>query len=235
MTAPAVSVLIPAYNEEASVAETVRAALGLPHVVEAVVVDDGSRDATAARAAAAGARVLRLPRNRGKAAAVRAGWTAAEGDVLLLLDADLGATAARCGALLAPVLAGEAEMSVACLPRTRWRGGFGLAVGLARWGVRALAGRTLRAPLSGQRAVRREVLAAVEWWGRGWGLEVALDVVALRRGFRVVEVEVPLAHRLTGRDVADFAHRGRQFADIAWTLAVLALRERRRGRGIRGA
>lgn len=219
-----VSVLIPALNEEERVARTVAAARGLPAVAEVVVVDDGSTDGTARVARVAGATVVRLASRRGKAAAVRAGLQAARGDVLLLLDADLGESAARAGALLEPVLAGQADMTIARLPRRPVRAGFGIVLGLARWGVRAATGRALDAPLSGQRAVRRPVLAAVPWWGRGWGLEVALDVAALRAGFRVLEVPVDLEHRVTGRDVAGFLHRGGQLLDVALTLAGLSWR-----------
>lgn len=219
----AVSVLIPARDEEERVAATVRAAATLPGVVEVVVVDDASRDATAARARAAGARVLRASRHLGKAGAVRLGWPATRGEVVLLLDADLGATASRAAPLLAPVLAGEADMTIGTLPARPGRAGFGLVVGLARWGVRRGTGRRLHAPLSGQRAVRRTVLAAVPCWGRGWGLEVALDLAALRAGFRVLEVPVDLDHRRTGRDLRGFVHRGRQLVDVAWTLGWYAL------------
>lgn len=225
-----VSVLIPARDEEQRVAETVRAAARLPGVVEVVVVDDGSRDATAARARAAGARVIRLERNVGKAGAVRAAWPATRADLVLLLDADLGATAAGAAPLLAPVQAGEADMTIGRFPARAWRGGFGLAVGLARLGVRWATGRALAAPLSGQRAVRRQVLAAVACWGRGWGLEVALDLAALAAGFRVVEVPVQLDHRRTGRDLRGFVHRGRQLLDVAYTLGMWTLAGRPGGR-----
>src|SRR5437660_1670833 len=84
-----VTVLIPAHDEEATVADVVRAALAsAPEVVEVLVVDDGSGDGTAAAAAAAGARVLRLERNGGKGRAVRRGLVEARGEVIVLLDAD---------------------------------------------------------------------------------------------------------------------------------------------------
>lgn len=97
---PDLSIVIPAFNEEARLPaslESVAAFLSRrrePISAEVVVVDDGSRDRTAARAEEAGRRlglrlrVVRLPENRGKGAAVRAGALAAEGASLLVSDAD---------------------------------------------------------------------------------------------------------------------------------------------------
>src|SRR5690242_3543434 len=112
-----VAVVIPAYNEADLVGATVTAATALPGVDVVVVVDDGSRDATADVAERAGAAVLRHARNRGKAAAMETGAEAvrlldqresrAVRRHLLFLDADLGATAAAAGPLITPVAAGE--------------------------------------------------------------------------------------------------------------------------------
>src|SRR5581483_2255001 len=105
---------------------------------------------------AAGARVLRLERNQGKGAALLAGLSAARGDVLLLLDADLETTAGEGVRLLPPILAGNADMSVATFPkRLGGKGGFGLVMRLARWGLRRAGGPAMAAPLSGQRAMSR--------------------------------------------------------------------------------
>src|SRR3984957_661749 len=70
---PAVAVVIPAYNEADRGGATVAAARALPGVDAVVVVDDGSRDATAAAAREAGARTLRYARNHGKAMAMMVG------------------------------------------------------------------------------------------------------------------------------------------------------------------
>lgn len=83
-----VSVVIPAFNEEAGIAEVVTRLGALAPWGELLVVDDGSGDATAERAAAAGARVVRHPYNKGNGAAVKTGIRAARGEVVLLLDAD---------------------------------------------------------------------------------------------------------------------------------------------------
>lgn len=215
---PVVVAVVPAKDSAASVGATVRALRELPAVDRVVVVDDGSADATAEAASAAGAEVLVLPRNVGKGGAVAAGVAASpEADVHLLIDADLSSTAAAADRLLGPVLAGEADMTIGVLPSAGGRGGFGLVRDLAGWGIRRATGLTVRAPLSGQRAVRSALLRAVDVAPR-FGLEVGLTVDVARAGGRIREVEVPMDHRHTGRSLRGFAHRGRQGADVVRAL-----------------
>ena len=228
-----VTVLIPAHDEALRIGATVRAALGIAGVTRVLVVDDASSDATPDLAAAAGAEVLRLPRNIGKGAALDAGRARvrASADVLLLLDGDLGESASQGALLLEPVLSGDAAMSVAAFPRPEGKAGFGLVKGLARAGIRALGGPAARdfeaaAPLSGQRAMTRACWERITPFAFGYGVEVALTVRALRRGFTVVEVPTSMTHDATGRDAAGFAHRGRQFAHVAFALTRLALEKR---------
>ncbi|MBE3577125.1 MAG: glycosyltransferase [Limnochordales bacterium] len=224
-----VSAVIPAYNEEERVADTVRALLGSPLIDEVVVVDDGSRDRTAIRAAAAGARVVSLPRNRGKSAALAAGVREAQGEVLLFVDADVGRSAALLPLLLGPVLAGKADMVIAdLLPpvatsavRHRTRGGgFGLAVGAAARAVRELTGWQPRSPLSGQRALRREVWERASPLPPGFGVEVALTIRSLLQGFRVMELPVAFEHRVTGWDWRSIYHRAKQWWAIRRAIRI---------------
>jgi len=229
-----VTVLIPAHDEAARIAASVEAALDIPGVSKVLVIDDASGDATADLAEAAGAEVLRLSSNLGKGAALDAGLARvrAGADVLLMLDGDLGASAAQGALLLEPVLSGEAAMAVAAFPRPEGKAGFGLVKGLARFGIRALGGAAGRsfaatAPLSGQRAMTRECWEKVTPFAFGYGVEVALTVRALRSGLTVVEVPTTMSHDATGRDAAGFAHRGRQFAHVARALARLAVEPRR--------
>ncbi|HUP69209.1 MAG TPA: glycosyltransferase [Acidimicrobiales bacterium] len=210
--------LVPAKDRADSVAATVQALTELDEVDEVLVVDDGSVDDTAAVAAAAGARVLRLPANVGKGGAVRAGIDATpEADVYLLIDADLGSTAARSQALLPPVLSGQADMSIAVLPSAGGRGGFGAVRRLAAAGVLRATGQPTRAPLSGQRAVLAPLLRSLTLGAR-FGLETAMTIDARRAGARVVEVDLDMDHRHTGRSLAGFGHRARQGLDVARAL-----------------
>ncbi len=227
--------LIPARDEAARISATVSAARAIAGVTRVLVIDDASSDGTSALAEAAGAEVLSLPSNVGKGAALDAGLDRVrdDADVLLLLDGDLGGSAAHGASLLAPVLAGRADMAIAVFPPAGPKAGFGLVKGLARGGIRLLGGRAGRgfpaaAPLSGQRAMTRACWERVTPFAFGYGVEVALTVRALRAGMRVVEVPTTMSHAATGRDVAGFAHRGRQFAHVLSALTRLAFEPRPR-------
>lgn len=232
--------VVPAKDEEQRLGATLAALSTLAEVERVVVVDDGSRDGTAAVAELAGAEVVRHERNRGKAAAMSSGALAAAADSasrggapgrpLLFVDADLEDSAANLGPLCDPVLRGDADMTIAVLPpQSRPGGGFGFVVRLARRGIEQLTGWTPTQPLSGMRCVTPEAFVAAQPLARGWGVEVGLTVDVLRNGGRVVEVPCELHHRVTGRDWRGQLHRARQYRDVWWALARRgAFRPRRR-------
>lgn len=213
----AVDIIIPAFNEADRIAATVRAASGIG-ARRVIVVDDGSRDDTALRAAAEGAEVIRLPRNQGKGAALTAGLAASSGDILVLLDADTGASAREASRLIEPLAAGQADVAIAHFPPVGGGGGFGLVKGLARFGIRRLSGLDVQSPLSGQRALRREVWRHLGGIAAGFGAEVAMTITVARAGFRVVEVPVTMTHRELGRSWRGFVHRGVEFWHVGRAL-----------------
>ncbi|WP_433331398.1 glycosyltransferase family 2 protein [Spirillospora sp. CA-294931] len=226
-----VAVIIPAKNEGDRIAATVKAALELPGADLVVVVDDGSSDRTGLIAREAGARVVRHSRNRGKGAAMESGAEAvrllAPERHLLFLDADLGETARDAAPLAAPVRAGEADMTIAVFSTTVKLGGHGFVVRLSRDGIRRASGWQATQPLNGQRCLTRAAFDAALPLAPGFGVETALTIDLVRKGFRVTEVEVPLSHRATGTDWRAQVHRARQFRDVARALAVRELRGRR--------
>jgi glycosyltransferase involved in cell wall biosynthesis len=210
-----VAALVAARNEAGRVGDTVRAILAIPGVDEVVVADGSSADGTAEEALAAGARVLVGPSRDGKGGALEAALDrTGPADLYLLLDADLGATAGEGVVLLEAVRSGEADLAVGVLPREPRHGGFRLVKRAAVEAIRRLSGFRAVEPLSGQRAVTSGCLAAVRPLARGFGVEVAMTVDAVRAGFHVIEVPVAMRHEPTGRDLAGFLHRGRQGLDL---------------------
>jgi glycosyltransferase involved in cell wall biosynthesis len=224
-----VAVVIPAKDESGRIQATVKAACVLPGVDLVLVVDDGSRDGTAAIAEGAGAAVVRHTRPRGKGAALETGAEAVrlldgqEGRAtprhLLFLDADLADSAGQAGPLTEPVRRGEADMTIAVFSGTVKLGGHGFVVSLSGAGIKRATGWRPTQPLNGQRCLTRAAFEAARPIATGWGAETALTIDLLRKGMRVKEVEVPLTHRATGTDWRAQLHRAHQFADVGRALA----------------
>lgn len=201
-TTPLITVLIPAHDEADRIQDTVRAARAIPGVARVIVIDDGSHDDTSRRAEDAGAKVIRLVHNVGKGAALETGAKRAEdADIILLLDGDLGASAAQGEALLQPLLDNAADMAIAGFPKPSGKAGFGLVKTLARDYIASVStGWVPDAPLSGQRAITRVCLDDIRPFASGYGVELALTVRALRKGYRLTEVPTTMTHAATGRD-----------------------------------
>lgn len=209
-----VTIIIPAYNEAESIKATVQAVKGLEKVDQVIVVNDCSTDDTARLAEEAGAEVVNLPENRGKGGALNYGMKFARGNVIGLLDGDLGRTAAEVDKLLEPVLSNKADMTIGRFPPPTKKGGFGLVTLLAKRGIRWYTGLEVASPLSGQRVIRKNVLEAIGEFESGFRVEVGLTIDVLRHGFRVKEIPVQMSHAETGRDLAGFLHRGKQLVDV---------------------
>jgi glycosyltransferase involved in cell wall biosynthesis len=213
-------VIVTAHNEADALGATLAALRRAFPSARVIVADDASSDGSAEVARAGGAEVVRSERNIGKGgvatmAAERVLPRAREPQppVVLLCDGDLGETAAALSGLVDAVRSGRADLAIGAFAR-RVGGGFGLAVGFSRWATRRRGGPELSAPISGQRAMRGEVLAAVTPFAPRFGMETAMNIDAARAGFAIVEIELPLAHRATGRSLRGFAHRGRQLVDF---------------------
>jgi glycosyltransferase involved in cell wall biosynthesis len=215
----ALAVIVAARNEAERIGATVGALRSAFPKAAIWVGDDASADGTAEAAMAAGARVVRRGRPHGKGANVGAAAQAALSEepapqLFLLCDGDLGASAARLVPLVEAARRGECDLAVAAFSR-RVGGGFGFALGFARRATRRLCGLQMTAPISGQRAMRTEVLCAVLPFASGYGLEIGMTVDAARAGFSVREYELDLDHRASARSPAGFAHRGHQLLDFA--------------------
>jgi glycosyltransferase involved in cell wall biosynthesis len=220
--------IVAARNEADRIGETLAALAGAFDEVELWVADDASDDGTAEVALVHGARVTSRRRPHGKGANVTAAAEAALDGAhpaapVLVCDGDLGASAAELGGLVDAVEAGRCDLAIASF-RRRVGGGFGIALRFARWAIRSRSGYEAGAPISGQRAMRAEVLRAVLPFAAGYGMEVGMTVDAVRAGYRIAEVELELEHRATGRTLSGFVHRGAQLRDFArvwWSRRVI--------------
>ena len=209
-----ITVVIPAFNEENTIIETVQAVQKLAYIDKILVVDDGSTDQTAELAQQMGAVVIRMRPNRGKGGAMNAALTHIETDIVAFIDADLGACAEQVSLILQPIINEEADLAIAAFPPAQKKGGFGLVKGTARRAIKKAGQIEVVSPLSGQRAMTREVLQAVTPFHEAYGVELGMTIRALQKGFKIVEVPTTMSHKETGRDLKGFLHRGRQFIDV---------------------
>lgn len=172
------SCIVPAYNEAARIGAVLAVLAPHPLLAEVIVVDDGSSDGTADMAMRHPVRVIRLPGNRGKTAALAVGLAAAQHDAVMLIDSDLsGLTAADVTALAAPVLSGQADATISLR---------GNAPGLWRWiGLDYISGERVfsRALLAGQGEVLRRLPK--------FGFEVFLNAIWIRQRLRLAVVRWP--------------------------------------------
>ena len=220
-------VVIPAFNEEKEIVQTIRSIKQLDGISHIMVVNDGSTDQTSVLAKAEGVEVLDLYPNRGKGGAMNAAIPHIEGDIIVFLDADLGDSAAEAVKIIAPVKEKQCDICIAAFPPPRRKGGFGLVKGTAAWAIHRMGGMEARAPLSGQRAMTREVMESVTPFREAFGVELGMTLRALAQGFKVKEVLTMMRHHETGRDLKGFRHRGRQWLDV---LKVLWQETRRKKR-----
>jgi dTDP-L-rhamnose 4-epimerase len=205
-------VILPVLDEEAALPWV----LGrMPAGYRPIVVDNGSRDASAAVARAHGATVITEPL-RGFGAACWAGLAAAEADLVCFMDADASLDPSHLPSVADPVAAGDADLVLGA--RDPEPGAWPLH---ARWGNRAIAWEVRRrtgarlADLGPMRAARREGLLALDLRDRrfGWPFEMVLKAAAA--GWRIGEVVVPYRAR-AGRSKVTGTVRGtaRAFADL---------------------
>jgi len=211
-----VSIVIPAYNEEDRLAETLQY-LNFSWIKEIILVDDGSTDGTARIASTfSGVNVINNKENRGKGKAVERGIQSSAGKIIAVIDADLGESVREIDKLVVPVITGGAEITIASLPIRG--GGLGLVRKLARYGLKVLTGQEMNSPLSGQRVFQRQILDKIMPFQDGFGLEIAMDIAIIRNNLNYQEIECNISHRITGQNLKGYLHRGRQFLDILGTL-----------------
>ncbi|MGI6372982.1 MAG: glycosyltransferase family 2 protein [Caldicoprobacterales bacterium] len=209
-----IGVIIPAYNEAANLAITLRALKKVPIIKDILVVDDGSWDETGDIAVKEGVNLLSLDKNQGKGNALQMGVKHLNNRIIVFLDADIGDTATEATKLIYPILRDEAEVTIGKIDFTPGKGGFGFVKGLSRVGFKSLTGKECCSVLSGQRAFKREVLAHELLSYRGYGIEFGMTVDLALKDVRIMEIPIDICHRVTGRDLKGFKHRSIQFLDI---------------------
>lgn len=209
-----VSVVLPCLDEAASVGQCVeRARRALAEAGadgEVIVVDNGSTDDSSRVAAGAGARVVHEGR-RGYGSALRAGFAAARGDVVVMADADLTYDLARIPELVGPIADGTADvvlgsrLSAATRETMPWLHRYVGTPVITFLTARACGGRVVRDSQSGFRAFRRQAIDELGLQSVGMELATEMLIRAARAGLRIAEVDTGYAERVGESKLSTFS------------------------------
>lgn len=216
-----VTAIVPAYNEEGRIRNTVLALKSIEHIQHIYVINDGSTDKTYDMACSvSGIDVINQFPNRGKGEALYKGLQLAlkDSDIIVFADADLEESARDVEKLIIPILENRADVTIAKFPPAKRKGGFGFVKKLAKEGVYINTGKRTDTVLSGQRAFKSEVLRQINGRYKGYGVELGMIIDILNRGYGIMEVDVNMYHNETGRDLSGFIHRGKQFWQVLTVL-----------------
>jgi glycosyltransferase involved in cell wall biosynthesis len=197
------SVIVPVFNERATVAEVIRRirAVELPVEIEVIVVDDGSSDGTDKVLTAVGdstVRVINHEQNRGKGAAIRTGMASVRGDLVLVQDADLEYDPADWSRLLDPILRGKAQVVYGSrftgerknMMPLHWMGNRFLSLV-----TNVLYSSTLSDMETCYKLFDRRVLEGITIKSDKFDFEPEITAKVLRRGYRIYEVPISYAGR----------------------------------------
>lgn len=216
---PRIAVLIPCHDEELTIAKVIDDFSAQLPDAQIVVVDNCCADRTAEIAAGRGARVLKEPR-KGKGYAIDRLFDNVQADYYVMVDGDDTYPAGEVGRLLAPVLAGDAEMVVgarlAQFDEKSFRKLHVMGNNLVRWLINRVFGAGLTDILSGYRAFSSKVVRRVPVVSAGFEVETELTVQMLYYRLTIVEVQVPYRPRPEGS--VSKLHTFRDGAKVLWTI-----------------
>src|SRR6476659_10084251 len=214
------SIVIPAYNEAAAIGAVVRDLLTSAGWREILVIDDGSTDDTGAQAAAAGARVIRHPYNKGNGAAVKTGIRHAAGEYVLIIDADGQHAPADALRLIAPL--GEYDLVVGARDAaTQANGARRGGNTLLNWLASYLTGRHIPDLTSGFRAARTTCLREfLHLLPNGFSTPTTTTLAFIKAGYNVAFEPIQARSR-TGASKIRFARDGAKFLIIILKIVTL--------------
>ena len=182
-----VSVIIPAYNEEDTVAKVVEVVKNVSFVDEIIVVNDGSVDDTESEALKAGAVVINHEVNKGKGEALYTGYKKAECDIIAFIDADIhNLTSRKVESMIRPILEGKTDITKTKFARESGRVTELTAKPLLNYFFPEIS---FEQPLSGQFAARKEILKKINF-EKDYGVDVGIVIDADVLGISIMEVDI---------------------------------------------
>ncbi len=182
-----VSVIIPAFNEEETVAQVVKVTKKLSYVDEVIVVNDGSIDRTKEEAEKAGAIVINHETNQGKGSAIKTGFKNSKGDILAFIDADISnLNTKKIDVMIRPILENRTDITKTKFSRESGR--------VTELTAKPLLGFffpevNFEQPLSGQFAGKRSALNKIKF-ENDYGVDVGIVLDADIHGIKILEVDI---------------------------------------------
>jgi glycosyltransferase involved in cell wall biosynthesis len=205
------SIIIPVYNEQLTIGNiidrTQEAARRIGLETEIIVVDDRSYDRSLAVARQRNVRLYSLKEHLGKGFALRAGFAKTKGDLIVTIDSDGSHWPEELQEVLAPVLAGEADMVIGSRylnhkhVAARKLNAFGVRI--FNYLIQLFTGVTITDSQSGYRAMKREVLSKQKLKSGEYEIESEMLVKTAKAGFRISEVPITFEQRTYGRSGVD--------------------------------
>lgn len=182
-----VSVVIPAYNEEKTVANVVNVVKELSYVDEVIVVDDGSLDETVKEAKKSGATVISHTTNQGKGSAINTGFRHSKGDIIAFIDGDIyNLDHNKVDSIIKPILNGKTDITKTKFMRESGRVTELTAKPLLKFFFPEV---TFEQPLSGQFAGKRSALSKIKF-EKDYGVDVGIVLDADAHGIQIEEVDI---------------------------------------------
>jgi glycosyltransferase involved in cell wall biosynthesis len=203
---PCVSVLVPAYNERATIGKVLRRVLALPIVKEVIVVDDCSSDGTSDEVVAIHdprIKLIRLPINSGKTAAICRAIDEITGEVVIIQDADLEYDPSEIPSVVEPILLGKADVVYGSrfLVKRATRVLYyyhALANGVLTTLSNVFSNLNMTDMETGYKAFRAEIIRGIPLTSRGFGMEVEITASISKLGVRIYEVPISYYGRTYG-------------------------------------
>ena len=200
---PRIAVIVPCYNEALTVAKVCDDFHRVLPQAQVFVYDNNSKDGTGDIARAHGATV-RVERRQGKGNAMRQAFREVDADIYIMIDGDDTYPAEAVHQLLAPVLSGEADLvmgdrlSNASYASENKRQFHSFGNDLVRWMIKRLYGAPINDAMTGYRVMTRNFVKSFPMLAKGFEIEVEMDIEAIDKNWRVVELPVIYRDRPPG-------------------------------------
>lgn len=209
-----VTAIVPAFNEDENIVDTIHSLKQIDGITEIIVVNDGSTDNTLDTIKQIeDIKIIHHGINYGKGHAIKSALPHVTNQYVLLVDADLKSSALEMRKLVNNTKKLSNNMLVAIYPKPLKKGGFGLVKTLSRKSLYLLTSKSSDSVLSGQRLLYTDFLKKINL-PEDFGVEFKITLEALRSNITIIDINTNIRHRETGRNIKDFAHRGKQFTNI---------------------